>query len=59
METKILVITNPLALEKKIEQFVNGHGFTLVGPVTMGFNQNNTPVYVATLIKEDPKKGEN
>jgi len=59
MRTKILVITNPSVLEGKIDQLVNSDGFKLVGPVTMGFNQNNTPVYVATLIKEDPLKGEN
>lgn len=47
-EIKILVMTNPAELGRTIEKYLQNK-YVLVGPVTMGTNNNGNAVYVATL----------
>lgn len=51
MEVKLLCYTNLAILENIIGKCY-GHGYHLVGSVTIGANNNGNTIYLATMIKE-------
>lgn len=53
MDVKILSYTNVFELERRIEEFVDVFKYRLLGPITVGTNNNGKMVYVATLTKGD------
>ena len=56
MEVKLLIYTQPLELERQIRKWSADYGYTLLGPVTLGLNQNGNVAYVATMVKKGGKK---